>query len=521
MSDTKPLDHWRLFGFHGGVQPPEHKWTANQASYRMAIASELLFPLQRRQVSLTPVVQPGDHVLAGDLLAIDPDNRQAPIVASTSGTIGAMTTVIPPLPNPEPWPAVRLHPDGQDRFRSGDVRTMPSILQTDRNALIERIHRAGIIGLGGAGFPTAAKLRASGNVPTVLLNGAECEPFITSDDRLMQENATDILCGGWIIAHITQAERIVVAIEDNKPDAITAMRTAREQLNCPLPIHIVSIPTLYPSGSEKQLIENLTGQQLATGQLPAALGLVIHNVGTAKAIYDVCVHDRPLTERLITITGDAIGSPGNYWVRLGTPIHFVLQQVGVQEEKLTQIVHGGPMMGWDIVSPDTPVDATTNCLIAASTELFPPPPPEAPCIRCGLCVEVCPARLLPQELLFLIKTKQYEQAHKWQLDQCIECGACSYVCPSHIPLVAYYRFGKDQWREIQAKNQKAELSRLRHERKLARIARQEAEKKARRQQRAANAARQADEKKKMVAEAVARVRAKKQTQGSTDKGQEG
>ncbi|HCR80716.1 MAG TPA: electron transport complex subunit RsxC, partial [Alcanivorax sp.] len=347
--------------------------------------------------------------------------------------------------------------------------------------LIALLRDAGVAGLGGAGFPTSVKVNLGDHqrVEQLIINAVECEPYITADDRLMRERADEIVLGIQILQYLLNPHDTLIGIEDNKPEAIAALRAACADSD----VEVRVVPTKYPSGGEKQLIQLLTGKEVPSGSIPAQCGVVCQNVGTAWAVKRA-VHDgEPLLSRITTVTGDAVARPGNYEVWLGTPVADLLHHAGVDKERLGRLVMGGPMMGFTLHDPSVPVVKTSNCVIAASAEELPEPPPEQACIRCGACAEVCPANLLPQQLYWYAKTDDFERAQHHNLMDCIECGACAYVCPSHIPLVQYYRYAKGEIRTQTAEQIKADRARERFEARQARLEREQAEKEARRRAR--------------------------------------
>ncbi len=335
--------------------------------------------------------------------------------------------------------------------------------------------------MGGAGFPTSIKVNLGDHqrVEELIINAVECEPYITADDRLMREHADEIITGIHILQYLLNPRRTLIGIEDNKPEAISAIKRACK--GCDIEVRVV--PTKYPSGGEKQIIQLLTGKEVQSGQLPAHVGVVCQNVGTAHAIKRAVVDGQPLISRVTTLTGDGVARPGNYEVLLGTPVRDLLSHGGVNPDALERLVMGGPMMGFTLHNPAVPVVKTTNCIIAATPEELPEPPEEQPCIRCGSCAEVCPANLLPQQLYWHAKNDDLEKAQHHNLMDCIECGACAYVCPSHIPLVQYYRYAKGAVRQQAADQLKADKARERFEARQARIDAEKAEKEARRQAR--------------------------------------
>jgi electron transport complex protein RnfC len=365
--------------------------------------------------------------------------------------------------------------------------------------------------MGGAAFPSHVKLNPASEIDLIIINGVECEPYISADDRLMREYSDEILTGISIIQHLLNAQRIIIAIEDNKPEAAQAMESAIRRSSLPNDmIRVTVIPTKYPSGGEKQLIQIITGKEVPSGAIPAQLGIVMHNVGTAYAIQEAVLQGKPLIERVVTLTGESIGKPGNYWLRIGTTVADALSQVGFEPQSSQKVIVGGPMMGYALSDLDVPISKGTNCLLAPSQAEIAPDPDEKACIRCGECAVACPALLLPQQLFWHAKAEEYDKAASFNLKDCIECGCCSYVCPSDIPLVEYYRVAKSALKNTAEEKLQAEKAKIRFETRLQRL---EDEKNAREEKsKQAAAKRQANMKsgdKDAVAAAMARIAAKK------------
>ena len=506
----------RPHDFHGGIFPPERKSLSNSSAIVPAgIPPQLILPLSQHMGPAGEVlVSIGERVLGGQPLS---DSDGLPIHAPTSGTVTAIEARPVPHPSGLDAPCVVIDCDGQDEWMALDGLAEWRSASTDE--LRRRIHDAGIAGLGGAGFPTARKLVSDPQRPihALIINGTECEPYITADDLLMRERAEAIVSGTQMLAHLTQPDDILIGIEDNKPEAIEAMRRALEGRN---DMEIVVFPTKYPSGGEKQLIEILTGKQVPSGGLPADIGVLCQNVGTAVAVHDALLHGRPLVSRITTVTGEAVGRPGNFEVLLGTPMQYLLELAEFHADAAQRVVMGGPMMGFTVSSRQCPVIKTSNCLLVpADGELAAPPPAQA-CIRCGLCAEACPALLLPQQLYWYARAEDHEQLEQHNLFDCIECGACSYVCPSHIPLVQYYRASKGAIRDRRLEEAKAERARLRFEARQERIEKAKAEKEARRAARkraaiakaADNAANKDSAEDDPIQAAIARAQAKRAQQ---------
>lgn len=477
----------KVFALKGGVHPDERKTLSNTTPIiDVPLPSALVLPLTMHLgTPADPVVSVGDTVRKGDVLATAVGGISAAVHAPTSGRISALEDRVIAHESGLPAPCIVLEADGEDAWR--DRHGLPNWREHPVDELIQRLRDCGIVGQGGAGFPTDVKYRNTpGAIDTVLINAAECEPYITTDDRLMRERAEDILQGAVIAKHLLGASTLRLGIEDNKPEALTAMREAAGRLGVDLRISVVAAK--YPSGGERQLIQLVTGQEVPHGGLPADLGLVCQNVGTLASLYRAVVFDEPLISRVTTVTGEAVDAPGNYEVRIGTPIETVLNQAGVHLKKADRVIMGGPMMGFAIPDISAPLMKTTNCLLVPTRKELPRPMPDNPCIRCGLCEQACPVNLLPQQLFWASKHRDLDAAELHSINDCIECGACAYVCPSRIPLVQYYRYAKGELRDEQAEQIKAERARARFEARQARLEKERLEKEARRQARAKAAA---------------------------------
>lgn len=471
----------RLWPLSSGIHPPQNKHqTAHKPIGRLPLPDRFyLSLLQDRgaQVgeALRPIVTEGEQVLKGQMIATGAGPEAVPLHAPTSGTIGAL--VQRPLNHPSGHlsPHLELNSDGRDQWCALSAQEDP--FSCSKSVALTLIQQAGICGMGGAGFPTARKLAAEQPIHTLILNGTECEPYITADDRLMQEAASDILQGARLCAHIVGARAIKLAIEDNKPDAIRAMAAAiksHTDTAPPIAIELAVIPTIYPSGGTKQLVQILTGQQVPSGRQAASLGLLVMNVATARAVWRALRWGEPLIERVTTFAGSALKEQGNFWTLVGTPAQHILAQLGWQSANATLIL-GGPLMGFSL-SAEASLSKTSNCVIAPNATEMPPAEAPAPCIRCGQCDSVCPAQLLPQQLFWYAQAEDSSRLLTHNLFDCIECGACSYVCPSHIPLVHHYRHAKATIRTAQANKLKADQARSRFEAHQARLAQQEADK---------------------------------------------
>lgn len=480
----------RLYSFHGGIHPPENKKQSLGGPIAHApLPATLILPLQQHiGQPAQPLVQVGDQVLKGQMIAAPVGRISAALHAPSSGRVSHI--------GPQPVPhasgltsdCIVIETDGEERWI--EHTGLSDYTRLSKAELIDHIRHMGIAGMGGAGFPTDVKLHLGDDhiINTLVINAAECEPYITADDALMRERAADIVSGIKVIAHLLRPSHILIGIEDNKPNAIKALRSELKATN--LNIDVVVVPTKYPSGGEKQLIRLLTGVEVPSGSIPADVGIVCQNVGTAAAIHRAVHLGEPLISRVVTLTGEALGHRQNLEVLIGTPFHDLLAFCGVKREQLFRLVMGGPMMGISVEDERIPVIKTTNCIIAATQDEMPPAPPAQPCIRCGMCEQVCPASLLPQQLYWFAKGREFDKARHHNLFDCIECGACAYVCPSSIPLVQHYRHAKSEIRTEEAEQRKAAHARERFEARQARLEREAAEKEQRRRERAEAAARE-------------------------------
>ena len=492
----------RIWDFDGGIHPPEMKNLSSGVPLRTAPLPDIfVIPLQQH---LGPegelCVKVGDPVLKGQPLTVG-RGRTVPVHAPTSGTISAITPHITAHPSGLAELCVIIQPDGEDRWCEREP--VADYRQLATSELIQRIHQAGIAGLGGAGFPTASKLQGGMNgVETLILNAAECEPYITADDRLMQEHADQVIEGTQILRHLLQPKFTLIGIEDNKPEAIAALKLAlRDQPGIALRV----VPTKYPSGGAKQLTKILTGKEVPHGKHSSAIGVLMQNVGTAYAIKRAIVDGEPLIERVVTLTGEALSQPGNLWARIGTPVQHLLKFAGFQPQAQQMVVMGGPLMGFTLPALNVPIVKISNCILAPSVSEMAPQEPEQSCIRCGLCVDACPAGLLPQQLYWFSRGEEHEKARNHNLFDCIECGACAFVCPSNIPLVQYYRQEKAEIKAIDQEAARTAEAKARYEAKLARL---EREKLAREERHKKAAVKLTDGDQDAVQAALARVRSK-------------
>ncbi|MGE4758942.1 electron transport complex subunit RsxC [Yersinia enterocolitica] len=461
--------HDNIWEFDGGIHPPEMKLQSSRVPMRIAtLPEQLIVPLQQH---LGPEgelrVSTGERVLKGQPLTVG-RGRTVPVHAPTSGVITAIAPHTTAHPSGLAELCVHITPDGEDRWREQQPWADYSL--RDKTALLERIHQAGIAGLGGAGFPTASKLQGGLNrVTTLIINAAECEPYITADDRLMQEHASEVVLGTQILMYLLQPQQVLMGIEDNKPEAITALQHALRGQD---KIQLRVIPTKYPSGGAKQLTKILTGKEVPFGKHSSSIGVLMQNVGTVVAIKRAVIDDEPLIERVVTLTGDALSKPGNFWARIGTPVLHLLKLAGFTPQNQPMVIMGGPLMGFTLPSLDVPIVKISNCILAPTEAEMGLSEPEQSCIRCGLCVDACPAGLLPQQLYWFSRGEEHEKARNHNLFDCIECGACAYVCPSNIPLVQYYRQEKAEIRTLDQEAERAAQAKARFEAKQARLQRE-------------------------------------------------
>ncbi|HDS1152861.1 TPA: electron transport complex subunit RsxC [Pluralibacter gergoviae] len=497
----------KIWDFDGGIHPPEMKTQSNGTPLRQVpLAQRYVMPLKQHIGSEGELcVAPGDRVLRGQPLTRG-WGRMLPVHAPTSGTVSAIA------PHPTAHPSglsemsIILEADGEDRWFARDGWS--DWQQRSPEALIERIHQFGVAGLGGAGFPTGAKLRGGGDkIRTLIINAAECEPYITADDRLMQDCAAQIIDGVRILAHILQPDEVLIGIEDNKPQAISMMRAVLADVRG---ISLRVVPTKYPSGGAKQLTQILTGKQVPHGGRSSDIGVLMQNVGTAYAVKRAVIDGEPLTERVVTLTGESVAQPGNVWARLGTPVRHLLDNAGFNASAEQMVIMGGPLMGFTLPWLDVPVVKITNCLLAPSLSEMGKEQEEQGCIRCSACADACPADLLPQQLYWFSKGQQHDKATAHNLSDCIECGACAWVCPSNIPLVQYFRQEKAEIAAIREEARRAAEAKARFE---ARQQRLEREKAARLERHKQAAVQPAAEDKEAISAALARVRDKQQPAG--------
>ncbi|MEZ9183897.1 electron transport complex subunit RsxC, partial [Vibrio splendidus] len=498
-----------IWNFPGGVHPAENKKQSNTTDIVHArLPEEIVLPVKQhigKPGNL--LVAAGDTVLKGQQLTALDTGFTLPVHAPTSGVITAIEPRTTAHPSGLSEMCVVIKPDGLDTWIEKNPVEDFSTKTSDE--LLDVIRQAGISGMGGAGFPTAKKLQSGlGRTDILIVNAAECEPYITSDDKLLQEHADEVLKGIEVVEHILQPKLTVIGIEDNKPDAIKALEIAAKDKD----IVIRVIPTKYPSGGEKQLIKILTNKEVPAGGIPADIGVLVQNVGSLYSIKRAVIDGEPVVNRVVTLTGKTFKQPRNVWALLGTPVHELLEEFGYKaDKKLPRLILGGPMMGFTLPHANVPITKTSNCILAPTRREISPSTYEMECIRCSACAEACPASLLPQQLQWHAKANELDKCEELNIKDCIECGACAFVCPSEIPLVQYYRQAKAEIKTRKDEATAAERAKIRFEEKNARMERDKAERENRFKKAADN--RRKDMKSAdgddAIAAAIARVKAQK------------
>lgn len=511
--------HNKLWHFHGGLHPEQHKEASRDEVIRnIPLPERLILPLQQHIGAEAEIgVEVGDYVYKGQPIAHASGYVSAGLHAPTSGTVTGIEDHRLPHPSGLSGTCIIIEPDGKEVWWTERPAAVESYLDMDPADIRQRIRDAGIVGLGGAAFPTAVKLNPPSrhHIDTLVINGAECEPYITCDDRLMRERADEVIEGALIIRHALGITRVLIGVEDNKPQACASLRQVLKDKRIQ-DIEVLEVPTIYPTGGEKQLIKVLTGREVPSHGLPADIGVVCHNVGTAASVYHALAHGEAMISRIITVTGGGVSQPCNLEVPVGTPISHLIAQAGGYTEQAERLIMGGPMMGFALGSDDIPIIKGTNCILVAHSSEVEKPVQHMPCIRCGRCTTVCPAKLLPQQMYWHARSRDFDKIQDFNLFDCIECGCCAAVCPSHIPLVQYYRFAKTEiWAQERAKD-KSDHARQRHEFRLERIEREKREKAERLAKKKAALAKKPkpekgedDGKKAAIQAALERARAKK------------
>jgi len=515
--DQRPTDNIGkyLHNFPGGLKLRHHKALScckPLPARHLPLSKEYTIPVsQHLGQPAEVVVRVGQQVKKGQVLSTPGKAGNAPgafVHAPTSGEITAIEKRPVPHPSGMDSLCIVLHPDGDDCWV--ELEPVADYRKLDCNALIQRVQAAGIVGLGGAVFPTDIKLQGTScSINTLILNGVECEPYISCDATLMNQAPGKVIEGALILCHVFNIEKVIVAIEDPMDVCSLELEQSISELNAGDRVEVIRVPMLYPEGGERQLIQVLSGHEVPAGQLPISLGVLVQNVATVAAIRDAVIDGRPLIERLVTVTGAGIREPQNVHARIGTPIADLVEFCGGYTAGIARLVMGGPLMGLGLQNDELPIIKASNCVLALTHADITSNQPEMPCINCGNCVSVCPAGLLPQSLQTVIRADNFEALESLNLDACIECGCCDYVCPSHIPLVDYFRYGKGEQRARLKERQESDVARLRFERRAERLEKQQAERRARHQRRK-QALTGSTDKKDSVAAAIARAKARKQ-----------
>jgi len=493
---------------HGGLRLPAHKSASTaEPITEIPIPAQLVLPIEQHVGEpAQPVVGVGDHVLKGQLVA-EPDGEMgAPIHASSSGTVVAIEQWPVSRRHGEKAPCIIIECDGKDEAIAGaPVEDYRSLAPAD---LLLRILDGGIVGLGGAVFPTAQKLMQARTCETeyLILNGVECEPYISCDDVLMRERAPAVLSGAQVLMHALQINTCFVAVESDKPAAIARLGEALAELDDDR-IVLKQVPTIYPSGGEDQLVQLVTNREVPSGGLPTDVGCLVQNVGTAAAIADWILRNEPLISRVTTITGDGIAAPINVRARIGTTIEEAVKHAGGYTDRAKHLVIGGPMTGKSVTTDEVPLVKASNCVLVVSETPFLDD--ELSCIRCGDCAAVCPVQLLPQQLFWYTCADDEKKLREFGLIDCIECGCCDLVCPSHIPLTADFRMAKGRMRELADEKARAERARQRFEARNDRLEREQ-------QEREAELIRQKETAKAAGPDAIAEILKRKQKRSEED-----
>jgi len=450
----------QLSSFNGGLHLKHHKTdTLNEPLAIASIPDKLYMSLRINRGNISkPVVSVGDIVLKGQIIAVPDSPNGSYIHASSSGIVSAITTKQTASPDTDFATVVIITTDKKDQWCQRPL--IDNIEKLNSQDIITAIKNAGLTGLGGAGFPTHLKYKSE-NISTLIINGAECEPYISCDQQLMIDFPQQLIDGIFLMLKASGAKQAIFALEDQVGGIKSKLEKilAEQNINN---ISIIKVPTIYPAGGEKQLIKVLTGLEVPSGGFPINLGIIVQNVGTIKALNDFIKCGQPLIDRVITVAGDAINQPQNFKALIGTPISHLLELAKYNPKNTHKIIIGGPMMGFAMPHTDIGIDKTSNCILALSKENTQQPADTLPCIRCGDCVNVCPVNLLPQQLFWYIKGENLEKAREHHLFDCIECGACAWVCPSQIKLVDYYRYAKSELKYLDFKRKKSDLSQVRH-----------------------------------------------------------
>jgi electron transport complex protein RnfC len=460
---------------HGGLRLPAKKSVSTrQPIINAPLPSQLVLPItQHVGDPAQPIIGIGERVLKGQLIAEMTGSLGAPVHASSSGKVIAIEPRPVSRRNGDNAPCIIIECDGKDEaIQAADA--MPNFTEISPSSLLRAILQGGIVGLGGAVFPTAQKLMQARtcDIDQLLLNGVECESYISCDDMLMRERAGQVISGAQILMHALEIDKCLIAIESDKPEAIRALGGVLGEMDDSR-ITLKQVPTIYPSGGEDQLVQLVTNREVPSGGLPSDVGCLVQNVGTAAAIHDWIIDNQPLIARITTITGDGVANPINVRARIGTTIEDVITLAGGYTDRARQLIIGGPMTGKSVTTDRVPLVKSTNCILVSSET--PSAEPEMPCIRCGDCASVCPVQLLPQQLFWYACADNEIKLREFGLIDCIECGCCDLVCPSHIPLTVNFRVAKGRIRELADEKARAVRARQRFEARNDRLEREKSE----------------------------------------------
>jgi electron transport complex protein RnfC len=467
----------RLYHFHGGMRLRHNKKISCETPVeKLPLATRYFVPLQQAGREAEPMVTEGQKILKGDLLGCFTPPGNNCVHAPTSGTVMAIATHPISHPGGAEGRCIVIRPDGLDQWH--ELNPLENWEKASPATLREKIGQSGIVGLGGAVFPTGLKVSDASerDIHTLILNGSECEPYISCDEMLMREQPDSIILGARILQKAVGANRTVIAIEDQM-GAVNAALSEAVRNSGANGIEIVKVTTIYPEGGENQLIKVLTGLEVPSGGRPTDLGLLCQNVATATAVARAVTEGKPLIERIVTVTGNGVRKPRNLLAQIGTPISNLVDHCGGYAPGAARLILGGPMMGYSLSSDSNPVIMAANCVLVLTGDDIRPPQAEMPCIRCGECARVCPAMLLPQTLNWSVRNGLWEDTRNLGLSDCIECGCCDFVCPSHIPLVDWFRFGKSELQLLGQERNNAEAARQRFEDREIRLARLKRERK--------------------------------------------